>query len=270
MAQHLCEYTIVEAGFGSDLGAEKFINIVSPAAGLNVDASVMVATIRALKMHGGAPKRTSHEGTIDHLQKGLENLEKHLENMHALVVPPVVALNIFNGDTAEEIKIVKQFCESHGTECAEVRAFEKGSEGAVTLAELVCQEVQKGRCCMKPLYEAATPVEEKITRIATRIYGADRIVFTPRAEKDIRRARKLGLDTLPVCIAKTNMSLSDNPALYGRPRKFKITIRGVNISSGAGFLVPLTGEIMLMPGLSRIPNAERIDMDSSGMISGLS
>jgi formate--tetrahydrofolate ligase len=270
MAQRLCAYTIVEAGFGSDLGAEKFINIVSPMAGLNVDTSVMVATVRALKMHGGAPKRRSQEGTVDHLNKGLENLKKHLENMHTLAIPSIVALNIFAGDTAEEIEIVKRFCASHDTECAEVRAFEQGSKGAVTLAELVCQEVEKGRCCMKPLYDGETPLEEKIRLVATNIYGADRVVFTPKAEKDIRRIRKLGLDSLPVCIAKTNMSLSDNPLLYGRPRGFKITIRGVNISSGAGFLVPLTGEIMLMPGLSREPNAERIDMDPSGLISGLS
>jgi len=270
MAQRMCDYTVVEAGFGSDLGAEKFINIVAPMAGLNVDAAVMVATMRALKMHGGAPKRTSQSGTIDHLKKGLDNLKKHLENMNKLAVPPVVAINIFSDDMPEEIDLVKNFCKNEGVECAEVRAFEQGSPGAIALAELVCEEVLKGRCCMKPLYQAETPIEEKITRVAVDIYGADRVVFTPGAEKDMRRIIKLNLHTLPVCIAKTNMSLSDNPQLFGRPRNFKITIRGVNISSGAGFLVPLTGEIMLMPGLSRVPNAERIDVDTTGMISGLS
>lgn len=270
MAQKLSDYTIVEAGFGSDLGAEKFINIVSQITGLSVDASVMVATIRALKMHGGAPKKDSQSGSMDHLEKGLDNLEKHLENMNKLVVPPVVAINIFSGDTQEEIDMVKDFCKKQKVECAEVRAFEQGSEGAVELAELVCAEVEKGRCCMKPLYDSETPIEEKISRVATEIYGAARVVFTPRAEKDIRRIKKLNLHTLPVCIAKTNMSLSDNPQLYGRPRNFKITIRGVNISSGAGFLVPLTGEIMLMPGLSRVPNAERINIDTNGIITGLS
>lgn len=270
MAQKLSEYAVVEAGFGSDLGAEKFVDIVSRIGDFTVSAAVLVATIRALKMHGGAPKRESQGGSTEHLRKGLANLGKHIENMNTFRMPPVVALNIFDGDSTDEITIVKEFCAAKNTPCAEVRAFEQGSDGAVELAELVCQEVEKGQCCMQPLYELDEPIERKIEQVATKIYGAARVVFTPRAEKKIKRINKLGLGKLPVCIAKTNMSLSDNSALYGRPENFKITIRGINISAGAGFLVPLTGEVMLMPGLSKIPNAERIDIDKTGRVTGLS
>lgn len=270
MAQKMCDYTIVEAGFGSELGAEKFINIVSRVGDFKVDASVLVATIRALKLHGGAPKKDPQKGSLATLKKGLANLAKHIENMNTLVIPPVVALNVFDGDTAEEIAAVKEFCKSQNTECAEVRAFAEGASGAIELAELVCQEVEKGKCCMQPIYAIEDTIEEKVEKVALELYGAVRVVFTPKAEKDIRRIQKLGLDKLPVCIAKTNKSLSDNPELLGRPDNFKVTIRGINISAGAGFLVPLTGEIMLMPGLSKIPNAQQIDIDEAGVIAGLS
>jgi formate--tetrahydrofolate ligase len=270
MAQKLCDYTIVEAGFGSDLGAEKFIDIVSQVGEFNVDASVLVATIRAMKLHGGAPKKDPRTGTLENLKKGLANLEKHVENLNKMVIPPVVALNIFDGDTADEIKIVKEFCRDRQIPCAEVRAFEQGASGAVELAELVCEEIEKGRCCMRPVYNLEDALEEKIEKVAKEIYGASRVVYTPRAEKAIKRVRKLGFGKLPVCIAKTNKSLSDNPELLGRPENFKITIRGINISAGAGFLVPLTGEVMLMPGLSKIPNAMNVDVDELGRITGLS
>lgn len=270
MAQKLCDYAIVEAGFGSDLGAEKFVDIVTREGDFNVDASVLVATMRALKLHGGANKKDPQSGTIEHLKKGLSNLGKHIENLNKLMIPPVVALNIFTGDTEEEIKIVREFCRSQNTECAEVSAFEQGASGAVQLAEFVCKEVEKGRCCVRPIYDLDDNIEDKIEKVATEIYGASRVVFTPKAEKDIKRIRKLKLDKLPICIAKTNKSLSDNPELFGRPENFKITIRGVNISAGAGFLIPLTGQIMLMPGLSKIPNATRIDIDEKGRITGLS
>ncbi len=270
MAQKMCDYTVVEAGFGSELGAEKFINIVSRVGNLTVDASVLVVTIRALKLHGGAPKQDPQSGSIETLKRGMVNLAKHIENMNKLVIPPVVALNVFEGDTAEEIAVVKDFCRSQNTECAEVRAFEQGADGAIELAERVYEEVGKGRCCMRPIYELEDSIEEKVEKVARELYGAARVVFTPRAEKDIKRIHKLGLDKLPVCIAKTNKSLSDNPELIGRPENFKVTIRGINISAGAGFLVPLTGEIMLMPGLSKIPNAQRIDIDEDGVITGLS
>ena len=270
MAQKLCDYTIVEAGFGSDLGAEKFINIVTRVGDLNVDASVLIATIRALKLHGGAPKKDPQSGTVEHLEKGLPNLGKHIENLNKLMIPPVVALNIFAGDTEEEIRIVERFCREQQVECAQVRAFEQGAAGAVELAELVCQEVDKGKCCMHPIYNLEDTIEEKIEKVAFEIYGASRVVYTTKAEKNIKRIKRLKLDKLPICIAKTNKSLSDNPELYGRPENFKITIRGVNISAGAGFLVPLTGDIMLMPGLSKIPNAQRVDVDKDGRITGLS
>ncbi|MGB3339910.1 MAG: formate--tetrahydrofolate ligase [bacterium] len=269
IAQSLSDYTVVEAGFGSDLGAEKFIDIVSRTGDFYVDASVLVATIRALKLHGGASKKDPSSGDIGQLNKGLSNLGKHIENMKKLVIPPVVALNIFEGDSEDEIKIVKEYCRSKDTECAEVRAFEQGASGAFELAEMVCQEVQKGNCCMHPIYDLEDTIEEKIEKVATNIYGAARVVYTPIAEKDIKRIRRLQFDKLPVCIAKTNMSLSDNPELYGRPENFKITIRGINVSAGAGFLVPLTGTIMLMPGLSKVPNAERVDIDGNGRITGL-
>jgi len=270
MAQKLCDYTVVEAGFGSDLGAEKFIDIVSQVGELNVDASVLVATVRALKLHGGAPQKDPKSGTTENLKKGLVNLEKHIENLNKMVIPPVVALNVFEGDTADEIRMVKDFCQHKGVGCAAVRAFEQGASGAVELAELVCKEIEKGRCCMRPVYNLEDTLEEKIEKVATEIYGASRVVYTPRAEKDIKRIRKLGYDKLPICIAKTNKSLSDNPELLGRPENFKITIRGINISAGAGFLVPLTGEVMLMPGLSKVPNAMNIDVDELGRITGLS
>jgi len=270
MAQKLCDYTVVEAGFGSDLGAEKFIDIVAQVGELNVDASVLVATIRALKLHGGAPQKDPKSGTTENLKKGLVNLEKHIENLNKMMIPPVVALNIFEGDTADEIKAVKDFCQRQGVSCAEVTAFAQGASGAVELAELVCKEVERGRCCIRPVYDLEDTLEEKIEKVATEIYGASRVVYTPRAEKDIKRIRKLGFDKLPVCIAKTNRSLSDNPELLGRPENFKITIRGINISAGAGFLVPLTGEVMLMPGLSKVPNAMNIDVDELGRITGLS
>jgi formate--tetrahydrofolate ligase len=270
MAQKLCDYTVVEAGFGSDLGAEKFVDIVSRVGEFNIDASVLVATIRALKFHGGAPKKDPQAGNIEQLKEGLLNLSKHLENLHTFRIPPVVALNVFEGDTDEEIRIVKDFCKGHDAECAEVQAFATGAEGAVELAELVCQAIDKGVCCVTPVYDMEDDLVVKVEKVATRIYGAARVVYTPKADKDIKRIQQLGFGNLPVCIAKTNMSLSDNPALLGRPENFKITISKINISAGAGFLVPLTGEVMLMPGLSKIPNATRIDIDEQGRVTGLS
>ncbi|UCC12454.1 MAG: formate--tetrahydrofolate ligase [candidate division WOR-3 bacterium] len=270
MAQKLCDYTVVEAGFGSDLGAEKFVDIVSRVGEFNIDASVLVATIRALKFHGGAPKKDPRSGSIEQLKKGLMNLSKHLENLHTFRIPPVVALNVFEGDSDEEIKIVKEFCKEHDAECAEVTAFATGAEGAVELAEQVCHAIDKGVCCATPVYDLEDDLQTKIEKVATKIYGAARVVYTPKAEKDIRRIQKLGFGKLPVCIAKTNMSLSDNPALLGRPENFKITISKINISAGAGFLVPLTGEVMLMPGLSKVPNATRVDIDEQGRVTGLS
>ncbi|UCG29313.1 MAG: formate--tetrahydrofolate ligase [candidate division WOR-3 bacterium] len=270
LAQKFCEYTIVEAGFGSDLGGEKFIDIVSRIGDINVDAAVIVATIRALMLHGGAPAKDTDAGTLEHLKKGLPNLGKHIENMRKFGLPPVVAINVFEGDSEDEIKAVKDYCQAQNTPAAETRVFTQGADGALELAEMLVRITQNEASRMKPIYELNATVEEKIETVAREIYGAEGVNYTTRAERDIRRVVKYGLDGLPVCIAKTNSSLSDDPKLLGRPENFKITITGVNISAGAGFLVPLAGDVMLMPGLPKMPNALKIDMDETGEIHGLS
>ena len=270
LAQRFCDYTVVEAGFGSDLGGEKFIDIVARTDDMKVDAAVIVATIRALKLHGGAPEKDLYAGTVGNLKKGLPNLGKHIENMRKFGLPPVVAINVFEGDSQEEIRIVKEYCQAQNTPAAETRVFTNGAEGALELAEVLVKVTNEQDSKMKPIYELDDTVENKIEIIAREIYGADGVNYTTRAERDIRRINKFGLDELPVCIAKTNSSLSDTPKLYGRPENFKITVSGVNISAGAGFLVPLAGDVMLMPGLPKIPNATKIDIDETGVIHGLS
>ena len=270
LAQRLCEYTIVEAGFGSDLGGEKFIDIVSRIGNLRVDAAIIVATIRALKLHGGAPEKDVNAGTLENLKKGLPNLGKHIENMRKFGLPPVVSINVFEDDTEEEIKAIKDYCKEQNTPVAEARVFAQGANGGLELAEILHKTVQDAESTMKPIYEIDDPVQKKIETVAIQIYGADGVNYTTRAERDLRRIERFGLDKLPVCIAKTNSSLSDDPKLYGRPMNFKITITGVNISAGAGFLVPLAGDVMLMPGLPKVPNATKIDLDEMGKIHGLS
>jgi len=270
LALKLTDYVVTEAGFGSDLGAEKFVDIVARAAGYRVAAAVVVATIRALKLHGGAPEKDIRSGTLENLRQGLPNLAKHVENVKKFRIPAVVALNYFDGDTEAEIKEVRDFCAQQLIPCAVVRAFTEGSAGALELAETVVRTTDTEPSETRPIYELEDPIETKIEKVAVEIYGANRVVYTPKAEKDIARIEKIGFGKLPVCIAKTNRSLSDNPAVFGRPQNFKIAITDVNISSGAGFLVPLAGEIMLMPGLAKIPNAEKIDIDDEGKITGLS
>ena len=270
MAQRFCEYTVVEAGFGSDLGGEKFIDIVSRVGDLRVDAGVVVATIRALKLHSGAAEKDVKSGTAGHLKKGLPNLGKHIENMRKFGVPPVVAINVFEGDTDDEIRIVKDFCESQNAPAAATRVFTNGADGALALAEHVDKAAQSEESNMRHIYALEDPIEKKIERIAREIYGASGVTYTTRAQRDIRRISRFGMDKLPVCIAKTNSSLSDDPKLHGRPENFNITIGGVNVSAGAGFLVPLAGDVMLMPGLPKVPNATKIDVDEMGRIHGLS
>ena len=270
LAQKFCDYTIVEAGFGSDLGGEKFVDIVSRIGGIKVDAAVIVATIRALKLHGGAPEKDTNQGTMENLKKGLPNLGKHIENMKKFGLPPLVAINVFEDDGDEEIGAVKEYCRAQNTPSAEARVFTQGADGALELAEILARVTQKQESRMKPIYGLDEPVEKKIETVAREIYGADGVNYTTRAERDIRRIGKFGLDKLPVCIAKTNSSLSDDPKLLGRPENFKITVSGVNISAGAGFLVPLAGDVMLMPGLPKVPNATKIDVDEVGRIHGLS
>lgn len=270
MALKLSDYVVTEAGFGSDLGAEKFIDIVSRIAGFKVDLAVIVATIRALKLHGGANEKDLKSGTIEHLKKGFGNLAKHIENVRKLGMSSVVALNIFSDDTEDEIKVVKEFCVQNKVPCVEVYSFQSGGEGAIELAKTIIKTIEQSPSHPHPIYELQDSIETKIEKVATEIYGANRVVYTPKAEKDIARIVKLGFDKLPICIAKTNRSLSDDPTLYGRPENFKITITDINISAGAGFLVPLAGEITLMPGLAKTPNAMKIDIDENGKIIGLS
>lgn len=269
LALKTADYVVTEAGFGSDLGAEKFVDIVARSAGFNVSAAVIVATIRALKLHGGAPEKDLARGTLDHLRAGLANLGRHIENVRRFRIPPVVGLNIFEGDTDQEIAVVEGFCEFQAVPCALVRAFAHGSAGALELAEKVRAAIPGEPVPNRPLYALEDSVEQKIEKVATQAYGAGRVVYTPRAEKDLARINSLGLANLPVCIAKTPRSLSDDPTLFGAPQGFRIAIQAINISAGAGYLVPMAGDIMLMPGLARTPNAFRIDIDKEGRISGL-
>jgi len=270
LALKLSDYVVTEAGFGSDLGAEKFIDIVARAAGFHVSAAVIVATIRALKLHGGAPEKNLAAGTLEHLRTGLANLGRHIANLRQFGLPVVVALNIFEADTAEEIHVIEGYCDFQAVPCAQVRGFEHGSVGALELAEKVSAAIPAEPPTVKPLYELSDSVEQKIEKVATRVYGANRVVYTPRAEKDLARITALGLNNLPICIAKTPRSLSDDPALYGAPTGFRIAVQAINISAGAGYLVPIAGDIMLMPGLAKTPNAFRIDVDEGGRITGLS
>ncbi len=268
-ALHLADYVITEAGFGADLGAEKFFDIKCRMAGLSVDAVVLVATVRALKYNGGVPKEALGEENKKALSVGIVNLEKHIENLQKYGVPVIVTLNSFVTDTDEEIAFVRAFCEERGCEFALSQVWEKGGEGGVRLAERVLHtlETKESRFC--PLYDVTLPVPEKIEIIAKEIYGAKDVSYTGNAEKQIRMLEEQGYGDLPVCMAKTPYSLSDDPALLGRPEDFTVTVREVYVSAGAGFLVVLTGLVMTMPGLPKYPAANRIDVDASGQITGL-
>ena len=269
MGLTLSDYVVTEAGFGFDLGAEKFFDIKCRTAGLNPSAVVLVATVRALKFHGGAKLKELKTENVEALKKGLANLEKHIENMKVFGICPIVAVNRFYSDTDEEVRIIKEFVESKNVRCSVADVWEKGGEGGIDLAKKV--SLMADTCNKKfiPLYEWEWPIEKKIEKIAKTIYGAEAIDFTAQAKNDIKRIIKLGLDKLPVCIAKTQKSLSDNPELLGRPKDFVVTVREIQISSGAGFLVPITGEIMRMPGLPDEPSAYNMDIDNEGNIEGL-
>lgn len=268
MGLSLSDYVVTEAGFGADLGAEKFFDIKCPSAGLSPSAVVVVTTIRALKYHGGASLKTPGQTDPGVVESGLPNLDKHLENIRAFGLPAAVAINQFPGDSPEEIRIVEDHCRASGIAVFTCNNWAKGGEGALELAEEVLRLAQT-KAHFKPLYDWNQPLTEKIHTIATRIYGADGVEYSAKAKADLRIIERLGLDKLAVCIAKTQKSLSDNPDLTGRPRNFTITVRGIEIASGAGFVVPLTGEMMRMPGLPEIPAAEAIDIDADGNISGL-
>ncbi|WP_457941958.1 formate--tetrahydrofolate ligase [Caproiciproducens sp. LBM24188] len=268
LALKLADYCITEAGFGSDLGAEKFLDIKCRFAGLKPNAIVVVATARALKYNGGVPKDRTAEENLDALKKGIVNLGAHISNMKKYGVPVVVAINRFLTDSDAELGFIEEYCRQNGADFALSEVFAKGGEGGIDLAKKVCAAAEKPSD-FHPIYSELAPVKEKIGAIAREIYGADGVDYTSQAEKSIREIEALGGDKLPVCIAKTQYSLSDNAALLGRPTGFRITIRDLRLSNGAGFVVAYAGDIMTMPGLPKVPSAERIDVSDSGKITGL-
>lgn len=268
-ALKIADYVITEAGFGADLGAEKFFDIKCRKAGLKPDAVVLVATVRALKYNGGVPKNELSGENLEALKKGICNLEKHIENLQKYHVPIVVTLNSFLTDTPAEYEYIRSFCEEKGCEFALSEVWEKGGEGGIELARKVLKTLEEKPSEFQPLYPDDMPLKEKIRTIATQIYGADGITCTPAAEKTLARLTELGFGSLPVCIAKTQYSLSDDQHKLGRPSGFTINVRDVYVSAGAGFVVVLTGAIMTMPGLSKTPAAYGIDVDENGKITGL-
>lgn len=281
------EYAITEAGFGFDLGAEKFLDIKCRAASLNPQAVVLVATVRAMKYHGGmslgalreetdacadghcSPEELS--GRIESLKRGMENLQKHIENIRQFNLVPVVAINRFVTDAPQELELIKEYCASMGVRASIVDVWSKGGAGAIELAELLMEQIAMNPAdhTYKPLYDLNLPVREKIEIIAKKIYGAQAVDYTAKARADLKKIADLGLEHLAICMAKTQKSLSDNPELLGRPKDFVVTVREIEVASGAGFIIPITGEIMRMPGLPEEPAAERIDIDENGVISGL-
>ncbi len=268
LALKLADYCITEAGFGSDLGAEKFLDIKCRYAGLKPSAIVLVATCRALKYNGGVPKAEVSAENLDALKKGIANLGVHIENMRKYGVPVVVAINRFGTDTEAELGFIESYCMEKGADFALSDVFGKGGDGGIELAEKVVEACDKPSD-FHPIYDINLTVKEKIEAIATTIYGASKVNYTTAAEKAIAEVQKLGADKLPVCIAKTQYSLSDNPALLGAPKDFEITVRNVSLSNGAGFTVVYTGDIMTMPGLPKAPAAHNIDVNSDGKITGL-
>lgn len=268
-ALRLSEYVVTEAGFGFDLGAEKFFDLVCKYGQFCANAVILVATVRALKMHGGAKLKDIAAPNPKAVEAGLPNLAKHLENIHKFGMKSIIAINKFSTDTEEELAIIKDFCRSQGFDASIVDFFGKGGEGGLELAEHAVSMTEKDVCKLSSLYDWSLPVEDKIFKIASEIYGAQKVDYTNDAKADLRKINKYGYDKLPVCIAKTQKSLSDNPDLLGRPKDFLVTVREIVISSGAGFLVPITGEIMRMPGLPKHPSAEVIDVAEDGNISGL-
>lgn len=268
-ALKMADYVITEAGFGADLGAEKFFDIKCRMSGLKPDAVVLVATIRALKYNGGVPKADLAAENIKALKEGIANLQKHIENLHKYGVPIVVTLNSFVTDTEAETSFVKQFCEDHGCEFAISQVWEKGGEGGIALAEKVLKTLENKKSNFRVLYDNELSLKEKIETVAKEIYGADGVNYAAQASKQIAKLEELGYGKLPVCIAKNQYSLSDDPELLGRPEHFEITVREAYVSAGAGFVVVLTGTVMTMPGLPKKPAAYNIDVNEDGVITGL-
>lgn len=268
-ALKLADYTITEAGFGADLGAEKFFDIKCRYAGLKPDAVVLVATVRALKMHGGVPKTELATPDVEAVKRGIVNLEKHIENIKQYGLPLVVAINAFAQDTPEELEAIRSHCAAHGVNVALSEVFAKGGEGGIELAKEVVALATSGKADFKLLYGEELSLKEKIETIAKKIYGAVGVNYTEEANNALKDFEKMGYGHLPVCMAKTQYSFSDDPALLGRPEGFEITIKNCRIAAGAGFVVVLTGDIMTMPGLPKVPAAEKIDVSDDGVISGL-
>ena len=268
-ALKMADYVITEAGFGADLGAEKFFDIKCRMSGLKPDAVVLVATVRALKYNGGAAKADLGTENLEALEKGIVNLEKHIENLQKYDVPVVVTLNSFVSDTEAEIAYVKSFCEERGCEFAISQVWEKGGEGGIALAEKVLDTLEKKESHFHVLYADELSLEEKINTVSREIYGADGVVYSPAAQKQLKKLTELGFGGLPVCMAKTQYSLSDNPDLLGRPEGFEMSVREAYVSAGAGFVVVLTGAVMTMPGLPKTPAAFNIDVNEEGRITGL-
>ena len=270
MGLSLGDYVVTEAGFGADLGAEKFMNIKCGYAGLAPKAIVLVATIRALRHHGGAKKEEYNTPSIERVSKGFQNLEKHIENCKKFGITPVVAINFFPADTDEEIKHVQEQCAKHGVKAVISYGFAKGGEGTKELAQAVCEVIESGTNNFKPLYDWNISVEDKINTIATEIYGAASVEYSSKARTQLKTIKNLGYDKFPVCMAKTQKSLSDKETVVGRPTGFTINVREFEFAAGAGFIIPILGDMMRMPGLPAIPASEHMDIDNNGKISGLS
>lgn len=270
MGMSLAKYTITEAGFGADLGAEKFLNIKCVAGGLKPKTIVLVATVRALRHHGGASKEEYNTPSIERVTIGLANLEKHIENMQKFGVTPIVAINSFPTDTKEEVELIQLFCNRMNVQAVEANGFAQGGEGMTKLAKVVVETIENGAGEFKPLYDWKLSVKEKINTIAKEIYGADEVKFSSKAEKDLLQIEALGLAELPVCMAKTQKSFSDNAKLLGKPKGFSVTVREFEYAVGAGFIIPILGNMMRMPGLPSVPASEGMSINSEGVISGLS
>lgn len=270
MGLSLGDYVVTEAGFGADLGAEKFMNIKCGYAGLAPDAIILVATIRALRHHGGAKKDEYNTPSMDRVIKGFQNLEKHIENCKKFGITPVVAINHFPADSAEEIEYVQTHCANLGVKAIVSYGFAKGGEGTQELAQAVCDVIEEGTNNFKSLYDWNMSVEDKINRIATEIYGADGVEYSSKARTQLKMILNLGYDKLPICMAKTQKSLSDKETAIGRPKGFTINVREFEFAAGAGFIIPILGDMMRMPGLPAVPASEHMDIDNEGRISGLS
>jgi formate--tetrahydrofolate ligase len=270
MGMSLAEYTVTEAGFGADLGAEKFLNIKCRAAGIRPKAVVIVATLRALRHHGGAKKEEYNTASLARIEKGIGNLIKHIENIRKFGLQPVVAINAFASDTADEMNYVIEQCAKLGVQAVPSRCWAEGGAGTVELAHAVVAAAEADAGSFAPLYALDLPIQDKIERIAKDIYGASGVDYDKKALTDLKNIEKLGLSNLPICMAKTQKSFSDNENLIGRPEGFRVTVREFEIAAGAGFVIPILGKMMRMPGLPDVPASEGMDIDNNGVITGLS